>query len=88
MLCRVGQATRAIPISDLAWSGAALGNNATAMAQITFAMDYLEALGSGYSYVDLVSSTLVDSFSITVSGASFPGDGTFTLADYQANGGG
>ncbi|MBV9503775.1 MAG: hypothetical protein JO323_02095 [Acidobacteriia bacterium] len=69
----------------LAWSGAALGNGASATGVIVLDLSTLPnpsaAIGSGLSgtdYVDISSDITSLSINVTGSGA---GDGTFTLAD-------
>jgi hypothetical protein len=62
---------------DLTYSGAAFGNNATAIATIT--LDLAELVNPGFTEQDL--SPFVTAFSITVSGANL-GNGTFGISNY------
>lgn len=62
---------------ELTYSGAAFGNNATAVATIT--LDLAELVNPGFTEQDV--SPFVTAFSITVAGANL-GDGTFGISNY------
>jgi hypothetical protein len=62
---------------ELTYSGAAFGNNATAIATIT--LDLAELVNPGFTEQDV--SPFVTAFSITVSGANL-GNGTFGISNY------
>jgi PEP-CTERM motif len=62
---------------ELTYSGAAFGNNATAIATIT--LDLTELVNPGFTEQDV--SPFVTAFSITVSGANL-GNGTFGIGNY------
>jgi hypothetical protein len=75
-----GQAN-ADSVFDLAWSGAALGNGATATGTIT--LNLADITNPGLTLQN--SSPFVTDFSITVAGAS-SGNGTFNFADFNGSG--
>jgi hypothetical protein len=62
---------------NLAYSGAALGNNATAAGQIVFDETLLPNPGGSNSAINFVQD-----FTLTISGAS-SGNGTFTFSDFR-----
>lgn len=72
---------KADTVFDLAWSGAALGNGASATGTITLNLADINNPGTTGQNV----SGFVTNFSITVTGAS-AGDGTFGFADYNGAG--
>lgn len=63
---------------DLKWSGASLGDGATAVGKITIDTG---ALSAGSGDIDFPDSR-VSNFTVTVSGAS-AGNGTFDLSDFS-----
>jgi hypothetical protein len=79
LLVAAGQAN-ADAVFDLAWSGAALGNGATATGTITLNLADINNPGT----TNQSDSPFVTDFSIAVTGAS-SGDGTFNFADYNGS---
>jgi hypothetical protein len=72
---------KADTVFDLAWSGAALGNTASATGTIT--LNLADVTNPGET--DQSLSSFVTDFSITVTGAG-AGDGTFGFSDYKGSG--
>ena len=77
LVVAAGQAN-ADSVFDLAWSGAALGNGASATGTIT--LNLADVTNPGETDQNL--SSFVTAFSITVTGAG-AGDGTFGFSDYN-----
>jgi hypothetical protein len=73
---------KADTVFDLAWSGAALGNTASATGTITLNLADVNNPGPTVQAV----SPFVTNFSITVTGAG-AGDGTFGFSDYNGSSG-
>jgi hypothetical protein len=69
---------KADTVFDLAWSGAALGNTATATGTITMNLADINNPGQ----TDQNVTPFVTNFSITVAGANL-GDGTFNFSDFN-----
>jgi hypothetical protein len=85
LVVAAGQA-KADSVFDLAWSGAALGNTATATGTITLNLADIANPGTTFQS----DTPFATDFNITVAGAS-SGDGTFNFADFNgpfATGGG
>ena len=80
LVVAAGQAN-ADAVFDLAWSGAALGNGASATGTIT--MNLADINNPGTTNQDV--TPFVTNFSITVTGAS-SGDGTFGFSDFNGAG--
>lgn len=80
LVVAAGQAI-ADTVFDLAWSGAALGNTASATGTIT--LNLADITNPGETVQNI--SSFVTDFSITVTGAS-SGDGTFGFGDYNGSG--
>ena len=70
---------------DVEWSGASLGNSATASALITFDLTTLPNPNSNANSVLSPVSNFITALSLTVSGAG-TGNGTFGLNDFTASG--
>jgi|HubBroStandDraft_3_1064219.scaffolds.fasta_scaffold152736_1 hypothetical protein len=71
---------KADTVFDLAWSGAALGNSASATGTITLNLADINNPGE----TDQKISPFVTNFSVTVTGAG-AGDGTFGFSDYNGS---
>src|SRR5262245_42462379 len=69
---------------DVEWSGASLGNSATASALITFDLTTLPNPNSNPGVLSPVTK-YISALSLTVSGAG-PGNGTFGLSDFSPGG--
>src|SRR5215471_19180195 len=69
---------------DVEWSGASLGNSATASALITFDLTNLPNPNSFFSQFLSPMSKFITALSLTVSGAS-AGNGTFGLSDFTSS---
>ncbi len=78
-LCGVGVANAGSMTFDVSWSGASLGNAATATAEITFDPSQLNNPGFTSTQEGVF---VVTAFTMTVSGAK-NGNGTFGLADFN-----
>lgn len=79
LVVAAGQA-KADSVFDLAWSGAALGNSATATGTITLNLADINNPGT----TDQNDSPFVTDFNITVTGAT-SGDGSFDFGDFNGS---
>jgi hypothetical protein len=81
MVLSVGAHADVYQTFDIQWSGAALGNSATASAVATFDVTQLNNYNPGSGAYSGSLSPLITSLTLTVVGAS-SGNGTFVLGDF------